>query len=313
MKRLLLFLPLLLLLGSCGNGGKGNSGEASGGGADTIALVEGTPIPESEIPAECRYYVADDKYATLFSYYNYFKSESNDHPDEDWIATFEPLYNALASENGIGPVAPTRDGARNLIKTIRHINNEIGHRDSDQSEINFYEAFFSAEEDFIDVYSMQCMKVAYHREPATYNAMTAMDDAFNAWADAHVKAYDAYNVANGLDDGSMYGEMLTGMHNFTYNLRPMTTFFSVLNDPDYEIPAADETDYLTLIPERYTTLATNTAGAKEALDNASTTFTAYMTATDAFIKALPAENQDGLRRVVAFKNKRLLDCLNEEF
>lgn len=286
---------------------------------DTIALKEGKIIPFDSVAEylDALEFVHNQQARRIGAYV--MSLDTTRFPVEDWIVTLEAEYNAFAAEKKLPAIAPTREGTSALNKAIRMVE-RCGDDAFVQLEINYWAYACSGQEDFLDIYSMYAFKVMLHNEPAKYYAMTAMDNAFNKWADAQIELFTGINSCNGILGGTSSSMLITDYTQYVYRLRPMTSFFSAISDPEFKLPNPTEIDMQKAIIEEYGQIyeevgvgtdmqSEEEVDLKKIAKNAKEAFTAYAEATEAFIKVLPEENQAALHQIVNGKYRKILVTL----
>lgn len=286
---------------------------------DTIALKQGHVIPLDSV---AEYYqnlefVKKDEARRIGAYM--LALDTSRFAIEDWIVTLEAEYNSLGQSQNMPAVAPTREGTQALNKLIRKVQAFGENNATCQVEMNGWAAVCQNQEDFLDLYSMHAFKVMLHTEPAKYRAMIDMDENFNRWAQAQLGLFEDLNFCLG-NVGSMYSMVYGYYSQYIYRLRPMTSFFSAISDPEFKLPAATTIDMPTAIPAEYKAMeeevgtGTNCINEepidlKVSVRKACQAYEAYAKAADVFIKYLPEENQPALRQILGGKDRKIIISL----
>lgn len=293
---------------------------------DTIALVQGKQIPYEELES----YMESITYPELRKLTDYVTQsitpeKKAQYGDEDWIFSTINAYNEYAKKAKIEPVDRTYAGVKRLVQLMKRASQQVGENCSCEMDIRMSMHFDACQEDFLDLYSIDCMKYMFHKDVKTYNAMMAMNDSFTKWADAQQAMFnDVFGLSLRQGSGSFAAEMMSAASSEIYHLRPMTSFYTALNNPEFKTPApcsidldkAIEAEY-AMIHEEVGSPALPVTGErveqKPLVEGAQKAFKVYAEATDAFLATQPSEVKDKLLLIVNGKKRTILVRLKQRY
>ena len=116
-------------------------------------------IPYNEVSDDEEYikeFVKDPTVVKIINYLQYYNA--NLYPEEDWIASLQPLYQELATKNNIGKIDYTYSGYKNLQKAIEIVDSLAGENLETNSQMKTYAGAVDSEREMSNAYSMYCLK-----------------------------------------------------------------------------------------------------------------------------------------------------------
>lgn len=282
---------------------------------DTIALVKGKFILFEKVRSSYEEldFLSNTNVRRIGAYL--LELDTKKYPVEDWIKTLEKEYNGYAAQQNMAKVEPSLKGVRALVELTSKIEDEG--EPMNMFQLSSWSSVGIDQQNFLGLYSMNCLKVLLHTNPAAYNAMTSMDKAFNNWKEAQRVLFINVMDCNGNASGSISSLYLSTYLKWLYSIRPMTSFYIALCDSDCELPAPTSIDMKKAIFNEYDLMIREIGSAKdyrtkEPIDlkslvrKAKEAYGVYAEKADSFVKCLPHEKQEMLSRIIAGKNRQIL-------
>lgn len=316
---------LMSVMNSCGEQKTAKNASLQADAQDkneVIVVPEGKVIPYNEVSDDEEYikeFVKDPTVVKIINYLQYYNA--NLYPEEDWIASLQPLYQELATKNNIGKIDYTYSGYKNLQKAIEIVDSLAGENLETNSQMKIYAGAVDSEREMSNAYSMYCLKHQFKSDPGVYYALAYANECFTAWSVAQMNLYNFLVPDDGMR-GSMFALEVAGFGKHLREISPMGYLLPVLNDDQYEVPSACTLDLETLVPAEYAIIDKGIH--EESYENygydsgkpakvAKVAFAKYSAACSGVIALLPSEYQQKITNLVNEKNRMILVDLKTRF